>query len=170
MTIDHRMPVARIGHIKEDDLSIDALAKLVQLVEGAHHHDIRREAAFWCPHTAAEAQDVKGMWRGEEQLGGFAAPYPVGYHHRFGVDVGETGDLQAGLGPHDGLVQLRRAGQAVADAVAEPGEILMGAVGARGLRLQPLGGGAKGFLGNLGTEAGGDETGKEATVRIHVSS
>ncbi len=66
------------------------------------------------------------------------------------MDIDEPRRLQAPLGPADGLVQLGRTAQPVADAVTEPGEVRVGAVG-------PEGFGAEAFrrgVGGLGRRLG----------------
>ena len=165
--VGHGVAVALEGHIVEDDLALHRRAQLLQLIEGAHHHHVGSDAFLGRPDAAPQAQDVQGPAGRLQQLGGLLAPHPVGHHDRLGVDIHQAGGLHAGLGPGDGLVQLGRAREAVADAVAEPGQVLVGPVGARGLRPQALRGRAQVFGRRLGAQTDGGQTGEEKAGREH---
>ncbi len=113
----HRAAVALPVGGEGDDLPLDLLApERRQLLEAPHHHDGRGDPLLRRPDAHAEAEHRQLPLHRGDDAGPLPPAHPAGHLHGLQPDALQPLGLHLLVGPGDGLLEARRAAQAVADA------------------------------------------------------
>ncbi len=124
--IRHRLPVADIRRIEQDDLPRHTcLAQSIELIEIRDHNHRRVQTADRRRNTQPQAQHMQRLrYRGRNRRR-LMPPHPVWHHHRLHGDVLQPLLAHQVRTPSDGAIQRLAARDALADVVTEIRQVVV---------------------------------------------